>query len=92
MASGWHLERRTLHQDAQGEQRRVLRVHVALGGPISVGVVKSRLFFLVRGVIKEETGDSTVSHFKQRWPSGKETNKKTTVSEELPVHLDWPDQ
>lgn len=34
----------------------MLRVHVALGGPISVGVVKSRLFFLVRGVIKEGTG------------------------------------
>lgn len=52
MASGWHLKRRTLHQDAQGERRRVLRVHVALGGPICVAVVKSGLFILVRGVIK----------------------------------------
>lgn len=76
MAWGWHLERRTLHQDAQGEQRRVLRVHVALGGPISVGVVKSRLFFLVRGVIKEETGDSTVSHFNSGGLQAKRQTKK----------------
>lgn len=82
MASGWHLERRTLQQDARGERRRALRVHVALGGPISVAVVKSRLFFLVGGVIKGKKkhficpGDSTVGHFKQRWPSGKKTSKK----------------
>lgn len=56
MASGWHLKQRTLHQDTQGERRRVLRVHVALGAPISVGVVKSRLFILVRGEIKAGGG------------------------------------
>lgn len=84
MAPGWHLEQRTLHQDAQGERRRVLRVHVALGGPISVGVVKSRLLFLVRGVIKRRgkkkhfrcPRDSPVSHFKQGGLQAKRQRKK----------------
>lgn len=70
MGLGWHLKRWTLHQDTQREWRQVPRVHVALHGPISV--LKADFSFWVgKKITFRCPEDRTVSHFKQRWPSGK---------------------